>query len=43
LATAQEEALFDQFDRQHLTSDQRRDRLLAYSRDQRSAKARAAE
>jgi hypothetical protein len=43
LATAQEEALFDQFDRQRLTSDQRRDRLLAYSRDQRSAKARAAE
>jgi hypothetical protein len=41
--TAEEEALFDQFDRECLTPDQRRDRLLAYSRAQRSTKAHAAE
>ena len=40
--TAEEETLFDQFDREHLTPDQRRDRLLAYSRAQRSTKAHAA-
>jgi len=41
--TDEEEALFEQFDRECLTPDQRRDRLLAYSRAQRSTKARAAE
>jgi hypothetical protein len=41
--TAEEEALFDQFDRERLTPDQRRERLLAYSRAQRSTKAHAAE
>jgi hypothetical protein len=40
--TAEEEALFDQFDRERLTPDQRRDRLLAHSRARRSEKARAA-
>jgi hypothetical protein len=41
--TAEEEALFDQFDRERLTPDQRRDRLLAHNRLQRLAKPRAAE
>jgi len=41
--TADEEALFEQFDRQGLTPDQRRDQLLAYSRARRWDKAHAAE
>jgi len=41
--TAEEEALFEMFDRECLTPDERRDRLLVYSRTRRRAKAHAAE
>ena len=41
--TAEEEALFEQFDRERLTPDQRRDRLLEFTRAQRRARAHAAE
>jgi hypothetical protein len=41
--TAEEEALFKQFDRERLTPDQRRDRLLEFTRAQRRARAHAAE
>jgi len=40
---ASEEALFEQFDRERLTPDQRRDRLLEFTRARRRAKAHAAE
>jgi|GEM_PF-3229817 len=41
--TAEEEALFEQFDQERLTVDQRRDRILAYLQDRKAAKALAAE
>ena len=41
--TAEEEALFEQFDRERLTADQRRDRMLAYVHARKAAKALAAE
>jgi hypothetical protein len=41
--TTEEEALFEQFDRERLTPDQRRDRLLEFTRARRRAKAHAAE
>jgi hypothetical protein len=41
--TAEEEALFEQFDRERLTPDQRRDRLLAFTRARRRTRAHAAE
>jgi hypothetical protein len=41
--TSEEEALFERFDREKLTPDQRRDQLLAYSRTRRSNKVHAAE
>jgi hypothetical protein len=41
--TAEEEALFEQFDREHLTPDQRRDRLLEFARARRRTKVHAAE
>jgi hypothetical protein len=41
--TAEEEALFEQFDREGLTSEQRRDRLLAFTRARRASRAHAAE
>jgi hypothetical protein len=41
--TAEEEALFEQFDRERLTADQRRDRILAHFHDRKAAKALAAE
>jgi hypothetical protein len=41
--TAEEEALFEQFDHERLTPDQRRDRLLEFTRGQRRARALAAE
>jgi hypothetical protein len=34
--TAEEEALFEQFDREHLTPEQRRNRLLEFTRTARS-------
>jgi len=39
--TAEEEALFEQFDRERLTPDQRRDRLLAFTRARRRARTNA--
>ena len=42
--TAEEEALFEQFDRQHLTMQDREARLIAWSRGRRAtAKPQAAE
>jgi len=41
--TAEEEALFEQFDRERLTADQRRDRILAYFQGRKAASAPAAE
>jgi len=41
--TPEEEALFAQFDRERLPPDERRDRLLAFTRARRRGKAHAAE
>jgi hypothetical protein len=41
--TAEEEALFEQFDNERLTPDQRTERIVAFIRAQRLAKAPAAE
>jgi len=41
--TPDEEALFSQFDRERLTSDQRRDRLLAHTRQARRDRVHAAD
>ena len=41
--TAEEEALFEQFDNERLTPDQRTERIVAFMRAQRLAKAPAAE
>ncbi len=41
--TPDEEALFEQFDRERLTADQRHERILAYSRARRAARRHAAE
>jgi hypothetical protein len=41
--TAEEEALFEQFDRERLTPDERTERIIALIRAQRLAKAPAAE
>jgi hypothetical protein len=41
--TAEEEALFEQFDRERLTPDQRHERILAYVRLHQMAKPQAAE
>jgi hypothetical protein len=41
--TAEEEALFEGFDTERLTADERTERIIAFIRAQRLAKARAAE
>ena len=41
--TAEEEALFEQFDQERLPLEERQERILAYCRAQRAAKAAAAE
>ena len=41
--TAEEEALFEQFDKERLTPDERMERIIAHIRAQRLAKASAAE
>ena len=41
--TAEEEALFEEFDNERLTPDQRTERIVAFIRAQRLAKAPAAE
>jgi hypothetical protein len=41
--TAEEEALFEEFDNERLTPDQRTERIVAFVRAQRLAKAPAAE